>query len=282
MSRPLVVLSALLVACAPARDPEPWGDWFGDMGALDEDVMEPVAFTDVPYELPAAGQVADLDPLFEDFTRKYGPDDLPPDATCGDWSTDSALPQEMWAVVTVLPRYYFKTDGCDSATDPGDSEEKYYGSFFVEDASAGIFVLGDSKVAHYDMGDRVKIRVRGVQRTFGLDMIVAHDIVDVERGPFPIYYQMSEPLNQAGEYPPEAVGAVRRVEGVVDTWPDTFGEFFVIADDGTRYAVALDAELNRRGVGFAPGRRIRATGPVQRAFGDKIIIMRVGQLEPLG
>lgn len=280
--RAWILLSACLAACVPAREPEAFDDWFGPMGDLDEDVTEPVAFTTEDYALPAGdGDVASLDPLFEDFTRNYAPGDTPPDGDCDGWQTDNDLPMEFWATVTLLPRYYFKTDGCDTQADAGDSEEKYYGSFFIEDETGGVFVLGDSKVAHVDMGDRVKIRVRGVARAFGLDMVVAHDIVEVERGPFPIHFEMAEPLDAAGEYPPEAVGSVRRVEGVVQTAPDTFGEFSVLADDGTRYLVALDAELNRRNVGFAPGRRIRATGPLQRAFGDKIVIMRVGQLEAL-
>ena len=43
----------------------------------------------------------------------------------------------------------------------------------------------------------------------------------------------------------------------------------------------LASELNRRKVHYPIGSRIRATGPVQRAFGDKIIIMRKGQIEVL-
>lgn len=282
MTRSLTLLAALLVACAPARGPEGYDDWFGDMGALDEDVLEPVEFTSTPYDGPSTDRtVASLLPLYADFRRVYAPNDLPANVSCGDWRGDQALPAEIWGIVTVLPRYYFKTVGCESQADAGTSDEKYYGSYFIQDASGGVFVLGDSKVAHFDMGDRVKIRVRGVGRRFGLNMVVAHEVVEVDYGPYPIPYTPAEPLSQALTYPDEAVGAVRRVEGVVLTRPDTFGEFTLQADDGNVYAAALDAELNRRGVGFDAGRRIRATGPVQRAFGDKLVIMRVGQLEPL-
>ncbi len=63
--------------------------------------------------------------------------------------------------------------------------------------------------------------------------------------------------------------------------PDTFGQFSIVADDGSPYDLALDTELNRRGVIYPIGTRIRATGPMQRSFGDKIILMRVGQVETL-
>lgn len=280
MSRLIPLATALLVACAPARGPEDYSDWYGPVGEAGEDVREPVEFTDQDYVYPEAGPGVDsLDSLFEDFSRKYAPEDLPPNASCGDWSTTSQLPKEVWAMVTLHPRYYFKTDGCDSQQDDGDSEEKYYGSFFVEDSTGGVFVLGDSKVAHFDMGDRVKIRIRGIQRSFGLDMVVAHDIVEIDRGPYPIHYTEAPPLVNS-EYPDESwIGTVVRAEGVVVNEPDTFGEFTVQGDDGSNYLVALDSELNRRNVRFPIGSRIRATGPVQRAFGDKIVIMRIGQIQ---
>ncbi|MCB9677555.1 MAG: hypothetical protein H6737_20785 [Alphaproteobacteria bacterium] len=282
MSRSLALLTALLVACAPVREPEAYDDWYGPMGELDEDVEEPVQYTDAGYTYPEQGpSVGGLADLAEDFTRKYAPEDLPPDASCGDWVTTSDLPREMWAMVTLHPRYYFKTDGCDSQVDEGDSEEKYYGSFFIEDSTGGIFVLGDSKVAHFDMGDRVKIRIRGIQRSFGLNMVVAHDIVEVDRGPYAIHYTPAPALDFS-EYPDETwLGKTVRAEGVVTTDPDTFGEFSILADNGSTYLVALDSELNRRKVHYPIGSRIRATGPVQRAFGDKIIIMRKGQIEVL-
>jgi hypothetical protein len=252
------------------------------MGDVNEDVVEPVEFTDAGYAYPEQGPgVADLANIVEDFTRFYAPEDEPPDANCGDWLTTAELPRELWVMATIHPRYYFKTDGCNSQADEGDSEEKYYGSFFIEDSTGGIFVLGDSKVAHFEMGDRVKIRIRGVQRLFGLNMVVAHDIIEIDRGPYPIHYTEAPPLD-FGEYPDESwLGKTVRIEGEVTSDPDTFGEFSVLGDNGSTYLVALDTELNRRKVYYEIGTRIRATGPVQRAFGDKIIIMRKGQIEVL-
>lgn len=281
MRRLFPMMFALSIACTPSGGKEDPSTWFSGSGDPNEDVTEPVEFTSTPYDWAADdGGVAGLDPLFEDFTRKYAPADFPEDAQCDGWEQTTDLPVEFWAMVTLHPRYYFKTNGCDSQQDDGDSEEKYYGSYFIEDSTGGIFVLGDSKVAHFDMGDRVKIRVRGVARRFDLNMVVAHDIVEVERGPFPIYFEDAAALT-LGEFDSETVGDVVRVEGEVVDDPDTFGEFHIMADDGTEYTAALDAELNRRGVAYPIGQRIRVTGPVQRAFGDKLIVMRIGQIEVL-
>jgi len=280
MTRSIALLSALLVGCGSSRGPEDYSDWFGPMGDRYEDVMEPVEFTDQPYAYPEQGPgIAGLSGLFEDFNRFYASTDPPP-AGCSDWQTTSDLPQEMWVMATIHPRYYFKTDGCSTQADAGDSDEKYYGSFFIEDGSGGMFVLGDSKVAHFDIGDRLKIRIRGVQRNFGLDMVVAHDIIEIDRGPYPVYYRDAPEL-VGNAYPDEWIGSVVRVEGEVVSDPDTFGEFAVLGDNGSTYLIGLDVELNRRKVRFPVGSRIRATGPVQRAFGDKIIIMRIGQVERL-
>ena len=93
------------------------------------------------------------------------------------------LPFEVEGIVTLHPRWYFKTHGCD------DGDEKFYGSFFIQDGTSGIFVLGDSKVAHFDMGARVKMKVRGVRTIYDLNVVYAHDITEVvDYGPVPVYY----------------------------------------------------------------------------------------------
>ena len=52
---------------------------------------------------------------------------------------DEILPFEIEGVVTAHPRYYFKTSGCD-----WDSDEKYYGSFFIQDATGAKISIEDS------------------------------------------------------------------------------------------------------------------------------------------
>ena len=267
------LLPALLLGCAQIRDqPEDASSWY-DGGEL-LDVVEPLEFTDQPYAAPSGMGIGDYQQMLfpaADGDPVFGPGDGYATSGCPN-GEDNALPFEIEGTVTLHPRFYFKTIGC-------DGDEKYYGSFFVEDATWGFFVLGDSKVAHFDMGDTVRMRVRAVRTTFDVDMVYAHDIVSVERTAGPIYYESltSEPNIIDNRFD---AGRVKRIEGTVITDKDTFGEFQVEGDDGSVYNVSLDAEINRRGVGFDIGTRIRVTGPMLYSFSTfNIIVMRVGQLE---
>jgi hypothetical protein len=266
-----VALLAALGACATPAPQEDPAEWFTP--AADYDVLEPVAFTDENYDFTGPTAIADL-PLPGDFETIFSPDDAPASTDCAGWVTNPDLPAEIEGIVTLLPRFYFKTGGC-APTPDIDSDEKYYGSYFVQDETAGYFVLGDSKVAHFDMGDRVRLKVRAIKESFDQTMIAVHDVVDVQRGPEPIYFERADgPLTAAH------VSRVVRFEGVVATPMSTFGEVYVDADDGTRYKFSLDAELNRRGVTAELGERIRVTGPVLFSFSEyTVTVMRIGQLE---
>lgn len=268
----IFVAAAALVGCTEPRAPESWGAWF-DTG-LPYDVTEPVAFTSTPYDFPAdaSAGIAQLPGLIAaDQTLYFGADESLPANDCA-WRTSSSLPREIEGIVTIHPRYYFKTDGCVR------DDEKYYGSFFIQDRTGGIFVLGDSKVAHFDQGARVKMKVRGVVRRFDLPMIAVHDIVEIDRGPYPIY---SKPLT--GPLGPSDVGEVRQVTGVVATAKDTFGAFNVRSDDGFVVGVSLDVELSRRGVDFPVGTELTVNGPVMYSFGEySLSVMRIGQVDVIG
>lgn len=266
-----VAICAGLVACATPADQEDPSDWFSPGEPYD--VLEPVAFTDQNYDFTGPTAIADL-PLPGDFETIFDPADLPASTDCTGWVSSPDLPAEIEGIVTLLPRFYFKTSGCTPTPDV-DSDEKYYGSYFVQDGSGGYFVLGDSKVAHFDMGDRVHLRVRAIKESFDQTMIAVHDVLSVERGPEPIYYVEAD-----GPLGAEHVSRVVRFEGTVATPMSTFGEVYVDADDGTRYKFSLDAELNRRGVTADVGERIRVTGPVLYSFSEyTVTVMRVGQLE---
>lgn len=267
------------VACVtprPAQDPTSWFD-----PGVDYDVQEPVAFTDVPYDFTGDVPIADL-PEPEPFFTWFGASDAPAVVGCADWDVDptGTLPAEITGIVTILPRFYFKTSGCTG--DPSaDSDEKYYGSYFIEDASGGFFVLGDSKVAHFDMGDRVTLKVRAIKESFEQFMISTHDVVEVERGPEPISYQrVTGPLGA------EHMSRVVRVQGVVTTPASTFGEIY-FEGGGVGYKLALDQELGRRGVTYPVGTTIEVTGPVLfsnfpgETVPYEVIVMRVGQIETL-
>ncbi len=279
----ILLALALLTGCAePQRGEDPSG-WYDHGAPLD--VVEPLPFTSQPYSFPANASDGIgylLDNLFPVPSGAAGSDMVA-------WSAeDSAgrapgcqrmssphLPFEIEGVVTIMPRYYFKTSGCN-----WDSDEKYYGSFFIQDGTGGVFVLGDSKVAHFDAGDRIRIRARAAKSSFGLNMIYAYsDLEIVERGT-PIAYETPTDnfaLMAAGGNDP--TGRVFRVSGTVLSEKDTFGAFQIEDDSGRRFDVTLDVELNRRGIGFAPGTRILVTGPVIYSFSAyTIVIMRVGQI----
>ncbi|MDG1483048.1 MAG: hypothetical protein P8R54_25885 [Myxococcota bacterium] len=267
----------LLLACAsPRQDLEYTSDWDDPGSSLE--VIEPVSFTDTPYDFPAdssAGIGAFIDAVFPVSAGSiaFGSDDQFGSGTdCTSLLVDE-LPWEVEAVVTLHPRYYFKTNGCDAASD-----EKYYGSYFIEDATGGVFVLGDSRVAHFDVGTKVRISLRGARTAYGLDMIYAHDVVAIERDvTHDVFY--TEAVAALGA---DDVGEVRRVSGTVVSEKSTFGDFEVEADDGTIFTISLDSELSRRGIGFDLGTRIEATGPVILSYDVySIVIMRVGQVQAL-
>jgi hypothetical protein len=269
----LLLLTASMLACAQVREePEDPTSWYDAADMFD--VEEPLEYTDQPYD-PVVGQGighyksiffpgSNEDPVF--------PTGISYDASGCASSESSDLPFEVEGVVTLHPRFYFKTVGC-------DGDEKYYGSYFIEDATGGFFVLGDSKVAHFDMGDRVKLKVRGMRTRFDVDMVYAHDVLEVDRGNIPMYFEeMDVPPDLATDR--QEIGNVKRVRGTVITEKDTFGEFHIENEAGEVFFISLDAELNRRGIGFPIGTELQVTGPMLYSFSSfNIVVMRVGQLE---
>jgi hypothetical protein len=271
------MMSLLLgLACTFDDAPADYLSWYDE--GTDVGVEEVMTFTDEPYGFPAdtdEGIGALIDAVFpvSSDTISYAEDDQFGEDTDCSSRVESALPMVIEGVVTVHPRYYFKTNGCDAASD-----EKYYGSFFIEDATGGVFVLGDSKVAHFDVGAKVRMTVRGVRTAFDLDMVYAHDIEEIYHDESQaIYYQPA-----SGSLGASDVGEVRRIEGVVTTDKDTFGEFLVESDDGQSYSVSLDVELNRRGVSYPIDSRVQVTGPVLLSYSAyTIIVMKKGQVSIL-
>jgi hypothetical protein len=260
----------LAVGCVSPRPPEDPADWTDAGDALD--VEEPVSFTDEAYGLDGGiGAIeSDVFPTADD-TLVYAPGDGYAGSSDCDWAEDADLPMEITGIVTIDPRFYFKTVDC--TTD----DEKYYGSFFLEDDDGAVFVLGDSKVAHFGIGDTVTLRVRGAHTRFDLDMVQTWDLVSVDPTHRAIHYeQVFNPLVAAD------IAKVRRVEGTVATTPDTFGEFILESDEGTSWFVQIDAELNRRGFTITAGERLQITGPVLYAYSQyDVVVMRGGQVTRL-
>lgn len=256
---------ALIAGCAAPRPAEDTDGWWAPGEPLD--VEEPVAFTTDPYGFDGgiAELAADLFPT-EDDGFVFAPDDDYGDARCTT-STSDALPTEITGVATIPPRFYFKTTGCTN------DDEKYYGSFFLQDAERGVFVLGDSKTSHFAIGDVVTIRVRGVRTRYDLDMVYSWDLVEVA-DPLPVHYD-----EQVGPFTLADVSHVRRITGTVTSPPTTFGEVTITSDAGQAWGMQLDAELNRRGITFTVGERVTVTGPVLYAYDAyNVVIQTVGQI----
>jgi hypothetical protein len=268
-----LLLALTAAGCATSADRQNPDDWF-DPGSP-YDVTEHVEFTDVPYDFTGETPIGEL-PSPEPFETWFAPSDAS-NAPCADWVASDSLPAEITGIVTIHPRYYIKTSGCQPTQD-ADSDQKYYGSYFLQDASGGHLLLGDSKVAHFDMGDRVTVSVRAIKESFDQKMISVHDVIEVERGPEPIYYETVE----TGYLGPEHLARVVRIEGEIATEASTFGEVYLDGDDGSRYKMNIDQELARRGVYFPLGTRLQVTGPVLYSFSEyTIIVMRIGQISEL-
>jgi hypothetical protein len=261
-----------LAACASpgAQAPE---DWFDAGQTLD--VVEPLSFTDVPYDFTGATPIGDVPQAPEFGTLFAEGDDLP---ACDGWSTSADLPVEVTGVATVLPRVYLKTEGCVPTGDPdAQSDEKHYGSFFLQDASGGIFVLGDDKNADFAAGDRVTLRVLAVAERFGLDAVSSFEVLSIERGPEPIFYASRESaLDDA------SIAEVQRMTGTVAAPPDTFGEMTLTTDGGVDFVAQVDSELTRRGVTYAVGERLEVTGPVLYSYSTyALVVLQLGQIRTL-
>lgn len=269
-----MTLVALLVGCGTPHWREDPNDWF-DPGTQ-VSVEEPVEFTDVPYDFPlddddGIGALGGAVFPVDYWTVAYAEDDQYPAESDCESSVHTGLPFEVEGIVTILPDFYFKTDGCTY------DDEKFYGSYFIEDRTGGLFILGDSKVAHFDMGDKVRMVVRGARTSWDMDMVVAHDVIEVVERDLPIAYELhTESLSL------DDISRVKRMIGIVQTDPDTFGEVTLLTDDGVEFHMSLDSELNRRDVSWPIGTRLSVTGPVIFSYDIfSLVIMRVGQVEVL-
>ena len=282
-----LLLLPLLAACEGAREGrESTDDWF-DNGE-DLAVGEFVAFTDVNYDIADGDGILGLkQALFPVASGSvghdrlvFGPGDAAADAGGCDIQSNSALPYVIEGVVTTHPRFYFKSSGCE-----WDSEEKYYGSFFIQDATGGQMILGDSKVARFDMGDRVRILARAVKTSFELDMVYSYDLLEITGRDEPIFYEETtqefgcerdEPIN----WDACDTGRVKRITGTVVQEKDTFGDFIIENDAGVQWHIGLDVEMNRRGINYPLGTRMTATGPVLYSFSTyALVVMKKGQIQ---
>lgn len=284
------ILSGLILAAAVAggcADPEMEKDpseYFQE-GTV-TGVSDPIAFTDEPYTIQGDIGIASLQALFPDFPpvwlgfskgKTYPvPGDCDPertqDVTVPEYLDE--LPAVIEGVVTLHPRYFQKVSVC-------GTEERYYGSYIIQDQTGGIHVLKDSRVADFDVGDRVRMKVTGVMRNFDNYFVLAftdEEVVTPAEGPDPIYYEaVDRPFSAAAD-----AYQVRRIRGrvVLEATNQNFNEMAVqsLENENVEWLVSLDRELGTRGVAPKEGAIVELTGPVIDSFGMRMLIGSLGQI----
>ncbi len=296
------ILALGLVACTTARGPED-PDWY-DSGS-DQDVVEPVDWDAAPYAFPAAGAVGlrdlrhgmlgcysqetngDCDGSFsseDDRIRIFWGEDGRSDEESCYLERSALLPAELDVMVTVRPQFYMKARNCEyqigmDGAEPvyEEASDKYYASFFVEDATGGMLVFADQRISHFDAGDTLRMKVRSIGRAYDMDAVYAYDVQQVNRDARGVAFLTLDPDQTLG---PDQRGQVVRATGAVITDPDDFGTFTVQSEGGAPVNVQLSLEMNRRGVAFPIGTTLQVTGPVLYSFSSHtIVITQVGQIE---
>lgn len=278
--------ATLLLACSEQLGPQDPTEFYGQ--AQNAEVYEPIPFTDQNYDFTGPTPISDVEALVpgDEFVW-YGlaPGDPYPhgnervvDGECvsGFNNTIAALdelPATIEGVVTLKPRYFQKVSVC-------NQDQRFYGSFFIQDQSGGMLVLNDSRIEEFGFGDRVRLRVRGVMTSFDQPSVVVFDQVEVVE-PDTTYDIYFEAITR--DFETSDVGRVRRIEGTVSSVPtnNNFNELVLNGDDGAVWLISLDRELGNRGVRFDQGERIALTGPVANSFGLRLLVSSLGQIERL-
>lgn len=314
----LVPLSFLILlsACGAESEPataEEMRETFGE--GTTRYVEEKVKFLDGPLDFQGQTSINSiLTDYFSDDFVWYGmsPDSNFPQAqNCDERGNEvetlSSLPTTIEGVVTLQPRYFQKVSFC-------GSDERFYGSYFLEDESNGILVLKESRVEDFNMGDRVKLRVRGLLKYFDTKAILVSDQEEVVERDYGVpYREIDGPLTL------EDVGRVGRIVGKVSGLPTNtnFNEMCLVGLDDTSdeacakvcksnadclsntctfatqsaqtgvcereggyWLVSLDKEIGQRQPRIIKaGDTLEVTGPVVNSFGLKLLVMRFGQVK---
>ena len=290
--RPLALSLALasIVACGGPTSEAPERE---EQTVTQEEVQEPIDFTTTNYPdtLNGPTSIAALRSNIDANAfvwHGFSPDDpYPVKGDCepdrnGDQApvTVSGLPATVRGVVTIYPRYFMKPSIC-------GQDERYYGSFFIQDASGGMLVLRDTRTAGFTFGDVVEFEVKGLMKFFDYDAILAIDnlrVVTDDHAPeagakVPIY---AEAINRPFQATDQ--GKVMRVTGFVsqEVTNNNFNEMRLQSEDESiTWIISLDREVGQRNPDWKLGDKLQITGPVLNSFGLKIIVMSYGQVEKL-
>src|SRR5690554_1150731 len=182
------------------------------------------------------------------------------------------LPTVIEGVVTLHPRFFQKVRVC-------GEDQRYYGVYFLQDDTGGIMILKDSRVADFTFGERVRLRVRGLMKSYDSYAVLTFDKEEVvEPGSkYDIYYEeRTEALTN------DDIGQVRRVSGTIISEPTNtnFNEMFIRDDNGVVYAASVDRELAQRNIALHNGLRVQLTGPVINSYSSLVVLVSsLGQIE---
>ena len=253
-------------------------------------------YTTTPYDFTGDTPIADVIALTvsDDFVWQ-GFDSESSFPVAGDCEADrdgmqapqtvSELPVTIEGVVTLHPRYFQKHAIC-------GQDERFYGSFFIQDSSGGILVLRDSRVAKFTYGNRVRLTVRGLMSNRfgeGFRAVLAYDDFEVlpgeDNADDPLYLSDKYPIHYEEidrELVGSDIGLVKRFTGVVTREADNnnFSELRLESEDGSKQWVAsLDREIALRNPPLFVGTKVTLTGPVIDSFGLRVLIASYGQIE---
>ncbi|WP_133621948.1 hypothetical protein [Bradymonas sediminis] len=290
-----------LGACADAEGPLNPEDYYSQ--GTSTQVLEPIGFSDKKYaergedSIAFQGETSIADTLAlitatESERTWYGFSPLDPyplggDRTFGDNCDPfqnpnypepirkiDELPTVIEGVVTLHPRYFQKIRVC-------GEDQRYYGAYFLQDDTGGILILKDSRVTDFTFGQRVRLRVRGLYKSFDSYAVVTFDNEEVvDPGTkHDIYF---EEATEALDF--DDIGQVRRVRGTIYSEPTStnFNAMFIRDENGVSYAASIDRELAQRNIGLKNGVSVQLTGPVVNSYGDFVVLISsLGQIERL-
>jgi hypothetical protein len=290
----LVACVAFQSSCVPSeptddpRDPN-----YYDQGEQ-VPVTEPIEFTEQNYD-DVSGDLtisdlrdlrdenafvwygySPLDPYPLGDTRAHGQDCSPIAAFENVVTEVPEFPATIEGVVTHHPRLLRSPRVC-------AGEDRFYGSYYLQDETGGILVYKDSRVADFTFGDRVTIRVRGMaaqnfsSMPAGVVGVLAYDNENVVERDLPVYFEETDEDFTAAD-----VAQVRRIRGEVIQEPtNTNFNSMTLASLNTdaTWSVSLDREISRRSYTFEAGEVVELTGVVADNFGLTMLIYSLGQIE---
>lgn len=293
----IVAFATSLAACGGPEDPaESLVPAYGTPTTTS--TIEPVSYSDVPYDFTGPTPIGDLYTLINDQlggarvwfgTAPTAP--YPFSGPCDTFGTTIAtvpeLPVEIEGIVTLHPRYQLtNVSFC-------QSRERFYGSYFIEDSTRGILILKDSRIADFTVGDRVKLKVTGLMYTFGsYSVLTSVDEEIVSRG-HDLHTEDIGDRNLDVTDVGKTVTVERQLSS--DATNYNFSEMCFIPVGGDDFLctpaclaneqclgsllVSLDREIEQRDPKiFKKGDVLRITGPVTNSFGLRILVSRAGQI----